>query len=178
MKQTKKLAFSSIAVALGVVFMSIGALFEPIDLAVCCLASALMLFIYIEVGAPYTYLTWLCTSLITFLIFPASNMWAAYLLVFGIYPIMKGLIERAPRGLWWLFKLLWGAVSLTGLFLVLMFVLGVKADEGFFGLPMPAVYAITAVLGAICFVLFDIFLTAAAGVYETKLRSKIKKILK
>ena len=178
MKETKKLAFSSIAVALGVVLMSAGALFEPIDLAVCCLASTLMLFIYIEVGKPYTYLTWICTSLITFLIFPSSTMWAAYLLVFGIYPIMKGLIERAPHGLWWLFKLLWGAFSLSGLFLVLTFILGVKPDDGFFGLPMPAVYAITAALGAVCFLLFDVFLTAAAGVYETKLRDKIKNILK
>ena len=178
MKQTKKLAISSITVALGVVFMFIGAVFEPLDLAVSCLASVLVMFIYIEVGAPYTYLTWLCTSLITFLIYPASNMWAMYLLVFGLYPIVKGYIERAPRALWWVIKLIWGAVSMTGLFLILTFVLGVKLDDGFLGLPTSVIYAATAVLGAVCFVLYDVFLTAAAGVYETKLRGKIKNILK
>lgn len=178
MKETKKLTLSSIAVALGVVFMVIGAVFEPLDLAACCLSSVLVLFVYIEVGRPYTYLTWLATSLITFLIYPSSNMWAMYLLVFGLYPIVKGYIERAPRAVWWWLKLLFGGVSMTGLFLILTFFLGVKMDEGFFGLPMPAVYALTAVLGAVCFVLYDIYLTAAAGVYETKLRGKIKNILK
>ncbi|MBQ7362983.1 MAG: hypothetical protein IJW48_00875 [Clostridia bacterium] len=179
MKETKKLAFSAITVALGVAFMLLGAVFEPLDLASSCLASVLLLFIYIEVGAPYTYLVWLCTSLISFIVYPTALMWVMYLLVFGIYPILKGYIERAPRALWWPLKLLFGAVSLTALFLITSFVLGVPlVDEGLFGLPTPVIYAATALLGALCFLLYDIFLTAAVRVYYSKIRNKLKNILK
>lgn len=179
MKETKKLAFSAITVALGVAFMLLGAAFEPLDLASSCLASVLLLFIYIEVGAPYTYLVWLCTSLLGFVFFPTGLMWVMYLLVFGIYPIVKGYIERSPRVWWWPLKLLFGAVSLTALFLITNFALGIPlVEEGLFGLPTPVLYIGTAVLGAVCFVLYDIFLTAAVRVYYGKIRNKLKSLLK
>ncbi len=179
MKETKKLALSAITVALGVVFMLLGAVFEPLDLASSCLASVLLIFIYIEVGAPYTYLVWLCTSLISFIAYPTALMWIMYLMVFGIYPIVKGYIERVPRALWWLLKGAFGAVSLTALFLIITFVLGITlVDDGLFGLPAPVIYALTAFLGAICFLLYDIFLTAAARLYLSKIRHRFKNLLK
>ncbi len=179
MKETKKLALSAVAVALGVVFMLLGAFFEPLDLASSCLSSVLLLFIYIEVGAPYTYLVWLCTSLISFIAFPSGLMWIMYLMVFGVYPIVKGYIERAKRVLWWPLKLLFGAVSMTALFLIINFVFGTPLiEEGLFGLPTPVLYIGTAALGALSFVLYDIFLTAAVRVYYLKIRNKLKSLLK
>ena len=179
MKETKKLALSAVSVALGAVFMLIGAVFEPMDLASACLASSLILFVCIEIGAPYTYLVWLATSLVSFVLFPGAMMWIMYLLLFGIYPILKGYIERLPRFLQWISKIVFGAVSLTALFLVITFILGIPlvGDELSF-LPEPIVYLVLAVLGFLCFILYDVFLTAAVRVYFTRIRNKIKNILK
>ena len=80
-------------VALSVAVMALGAVFEVMDLSVCALASLFVAFVFIEVGSPYTFLVWICTSIITFIFFPASMVSLEYLLIFGIYPTLKGYIE-------------------------------------------------------------------------------------
>ena len=107
MRQTKKLTLSAVSVALGVVFMVIGGFLDVLDLSACALASLISVFVFIEIGSPYTYLVWLATSLITFVMFPGSAIWIEYLAVFGIYPIIKAYIERAPRFLWLILKLIY-----------------------------------------------------------------------
>ena len=83
--------------ALSVVVLALGAVFEALDLTAAALASICIAFIYIEVGAPYTFISWLCTTLLSFLFFPQSLLWIEYLLLYGIYPILKGYIEKLPR---------------------------------------------------------------------------------
>ena len=179
MKSTKKLTVSSITVALGVVIMLLGAVFEPLDLASACIASVLVAFIYIEIGSPYTYLVWLCTSLISAIVYPSGLMWIMYLSVFGIYPIVKGLIEKAPRGIWWPIKICFGAISSFLLYLVCTFILGVPLiEDGMLGLPKEIYYLLFALLVSVCFVAYDIFLTAYIRVYMIKLRPKFKNLLK
>ena len=70
MSQTKKLALSATLTALGTVFMVLGGFIEVLDLTVCALASLLVAFVYIEIGAPYYWLVWICTSLCSALLFP------------------------------------------------------------------------------------------------------------
>ena len=177
MKNTKKLTVSAITVALGVTFMLIGAVFSPLDLTVSCLSSVLVAFIYMEIGSPYTYLVWLCTALISALVFPAGLMWITYFLVFGIYPVAKGYIERLKHALWIPIKLLWALVTMSILFCVTAFIMGIKA-ESFLGLSIEISYIILGVLGVLCFLLYDLFLTAAVRVYLKKIRHKIKDLLK
>ena len=76
-------------VALGVVFMTIGAFVPSLDMTSAALTSLIVVLIFIEIGSPYTYLVWLATSLIGFIFFSGSAVWLQYLLVFGIYPILK-----------------------------------------------------------------------------------------
>ena len=179
MKNTKKLTVSAIATALGVVLMLIGAVFEPLDLGSACISSVLVAFIYMEIGSPYTYLVWLCTSLITALVYPSGLMWIMYLSVFGFYPIIKGIIEKLPRAVWWPLKLAFGAVSFSVLFVVCTFVLGVSLfEEGFFGLPSEVFYLLMLLLICVCFAAYDIFLTAYIRIYLARIRPKIKKLLK
>ena len=174
MKQTKKIALSAIMAALGTVFLTFGALFDLVDLTVAALASLIMVFLYIEVGAPYTYLTWLVTSLLTFIIFPASAVWAEYLLIFGIYPILKGYVERLPRIFWLILKLLIFNAMFWLLFLFVTGLLGLPFfDDDRMALKI-AMYAISNV----AFIVYDLFLTFCARVYIGKFRDKIKKYLK
>ncbi len=177
MKNTKKLTLSAITVALGVVFILLGSVYEPLDLTVACLSSLLVAFIYIEVGSPYTYLVWLCTSLITALIFPLGTAWVSYFLVFGIYPVVKGYIERLGRRLWIPLKLGFAVVTIAALFCVTTFVMGIP-NESIFGLPMGAGLAVLGVLLVLCFMLYDRFVTAFVRIYFKKIRPRIKNLLK
>jgi hypothetical protein len=179
MKSTKKLTLSSVTVALGVALMMIGAVFEPLDLASACISSVLVAFIYIEIGAPYTWLVWIATSLITAIVYPASGMWVMYLFLFGLYPMVKGYIERAPRTLWWILKIAFYMISASALGCTLSFLLGIPLIEGeFFGLKREILLALLYAFGALAFVMYDVFLTAGVKVYYMKLRPKIKNILK
>ena len=181
MRQTKKLTLSAMTVALGTVFMVLGAVFEVFDLTAAALSAVLVAFVYIELGSPYTWLVWLCTTLTTFLFYQHSPMWFMYLVLFGIFPILKGYIERLVRPLWLPIKLVFGNLA----FLLLVF--GVKLitglpfvdpNEAFFGISGKALYIITWVLFNAAFVAFDFFLTVMVRYYLTNLRPKFKKILK
>ena len=179
MRNTKKLTLSAVTTALGVAFMMIGAVFEPLDLASACIASLLVVFVYIEIGSPYTWLVWLATSLITALVYPASGMWVMYLLLFGLYPMVKGYIERAPRTAWWPLKLVFYAVAATALGATLSFLLGIPlVEEELLGISTEILLGALMLIGAVAFVMYDIFLTAGVGMYYKKLRPKIKNILK
>ena len=88
MRSTKKITVSAMATALGAALMSIGAVWEVVDMALAAVASFLVVIILIEVGSPYPWLVWITTSLITFLFFPGSTVWLMYF-VFGVFPILK-----------------------------------------------------------------------------------------
>ena len=179
MRNTKKLTLSAVTVALGVAFMVIGAVFEPLDLAVACMSSVLVVFVYIEIGSPYTWLVWICTSLISAILYPASGMWVAYLFLFGLYPMIKGYVEKTPRAFWWPAKMVFYAVSATALGLTISFILGLPLVEGdFFGLPTEILLVALFLIGALAFVMYDIFITSGVRMYYKKLRPKIKHILK
>ena len=167
------------SVALGVAFMLIGAVYSPLDMASVCISSALIAFIYIEIGSPYTWLAWLSTSLLTAIVYSSSPMWVMYLLVFGIYPIIKGYIEKLRRVLWWPLKLIFGAVSMTVMFLACTYVLGLPLmEDELLGLPTSVIYLVTALLALVAFAAYDVFLTAVVKVYMFKVRPKLKNILK
>ena len=74
MSQTKKITLSAMMVALGTAFMVLGAVIEVLDLTVCSIASMLVVFIYLEIGSYFPWLVWICTSLATALILPASRL--------------------------------------------------------------------------------------------------------
>ena len=161
-------------VALGTVFMTLGALFEVVDLTVCALASLIVAFIYIELGSPYTWLVWLCTSLATFLCFSGSFIWVEYLLVFGVYPILKAYIERLPK-FWWLpIKFLFINAIIWIMVLICEKLLGIPFFGGETLWLNAAMYAVINV----AFVAYDLFITVLVRLYLMKYRRIFSKFLK
>ena len=174
MRHTKKFTLSALIVALSVVVMALGALFELFDLSVCALASLFVAFTYIEIGSPYTFLVWICTSLIVFLFFPGSFVWLEYFVLFGIYPTIKGYIERLSPKIWWPVKLLFG----NAVILVLIF--GFKLITGlpFFDVDSKLIIGGLYLILNIAFVMYDIFLSVLIRFYMTRLRARFKRFLK
>ena len=174
MSSTKKLTLSAVTVALGAVVMTVGAFFEVLDLTACCFASLLVMFVYMEIGSPYTWLVWICTSLAVFLIAPAKFVWAEYLFIFGIYPILKAYIERLPRKLWILMKAVFFALVVGGAILVCDILLGVP----FFEVEATWLKVGAIALIAVAAAAYDMFLTVMIRFYIFKLRPRIKNLLK
>ena len=181
MKQTKKLTLSAMVVALGTVFMMLGSVIEAFDLTAVALASVLVAFVYIELGSPYTWLVWLCTTLTTFLFAQARPaMWIYYLVLFGIYPILKGYIEKLARIFWWPIKIVFGNVALIFMLLGMRLV-GVPfidPNESLFGIKGFALYVITWILFNVALIAYDYFLGVMVRYYMDKIRPRFKRILK
>lgn len=168
-------------VALGTAFMVLGAVFEVFDLTAVALSAVLVAFVYIELGSPYTWLVWLCTTFTTFLCYQHSPMWFLYLVLFGVYPILKGYIERLPRLVWWPIKLAIGNVSFVLMLFGIKLITGlpfIDPEEAIFGITGTAIYIVTWILLNLAFVAFDFFLSVMVRYYMLKLRPKFRKILK
>ncbi len=175
MKKTKKLTLAAMMAALGTVFLIIGANIEALDLAMGAVASIIMVFVYIELKSPYTWLVWLVTATLALLLGTANLLSGAwYLTLFGIWPILKGYIERLPRAIWLLPKLLYanfafGAVIGTW---YLIFKVSPFAIDALW-------LKITAlVVGNFAFIIYDMFVTAVAKVYLLKYQKRFSKLLK
>ncbi len=180
MKETKKLTVSALTAALGTVFMVLGAVFSVLDLTAATLASLLVVFIYIEIGSPYTWLVWLSTSLLSFLLYPGSMMWLVYLTMFGIYPIVKGYIERLPRVFWLILRLVFVNLVLTLLSLFCEALIGVSffGDVSDIPLDPTAVYVILWVIMNLAFLLYDRLIVIMVAFYERSVRPRLRGLLK
>ena len=183
MRGTKKITISAAVVALSALFLALGAFVDVLDLSACALASVLVVFVYIEIGSPYTYLVWLCTSLIAFLFTSGNPLIAAeYFTVFGIFPILKAYIEKLPKALWLVLKLVYINIVLVCalLFFELLFGVPFFDTEGisFFGLDMRIIKMGLYLLLNVTFVLYDMLLTVLIRVYLFGFRSRISRFLK
>ena len=173
MRSTKKLALSAILTALGTVILSLGGFFGVLDLSAAALASLLVAFAYIELGSPYTWLIWICTTVLSAIILPASLMWGEYLVAFGIYPILKGGIEGLRRPLWIPLKLVFACASLS-LVVFIGYLIGVPfLESGLWWLR-----ALTCALALVTFVIYDLCITSCVRYYTVKLRPRFKNLLR
>lgn len=181
MKQTKKLTISAMLVALGTLFMVLGAVIEVFDLTAVALASVLMAFVYIELGSPYTWLVWLCTTLSTFLLYQHSAMWFMYFVLFGVYPILKGYIEKLPKLTWWPIKILFANVSFVMMLFGIKLITGIpfiNPDDKFLGITGGALYVVMWILLNVAFIAYDFFIAVMVRYYMDKLRPRFRKLLK
>ena len=174
MSQTKKITLSAMMVALGTVFMVLGAVFEVLDMTVCAAASMLVVFVYLEIGSYYPWLVWICTTIATALLYPGSIIWAEYMLVFGIYPLLKAYIERLPKWSWLIVKLVYINAVVWGMFAISELLLGIP----FFDEEGKIMAIVTYILMNVAFVMFDLFITVMVRFYMNKIRPRISKLLK
>ena len=174
MRKTKKLTLSAILVALGTALMSLGAVVEVFDLSVCALVSLFVVFVYLEIGSPYTWLVWICTSLATAVVFPGSILWVEYMLVFGIYPLLKAYVERIPRIFWIPVKLVFINAVIWALFFRSELLLGLPFFEGEGIIWKVALY----ILMNVAFIVYDAFITIMVRLYYDRIRKRISRFLR
>ena len=174
MTKTKKLTLSAVLCALGVVFMALGSVIDVLDLSVCAFASLIVVFVYLEVGASYALGVYLATSVLALIIVPSKLIFFEYFLVFGIYPLLKALIERLPRWTWFPIKLLFANAIIWIITLFSALFLSYDFIEGDTLIMKAAFY----LLMNIAFVAYDYFITVMVRFYYDRLRQRFKRFLK
>ncbi len=176
MRKTKKLTLSALLAGLGTVFLLLGAYIEIFDLVMGAVASVIMIFVYIELGSPYTWLVWTVTSLCTFLLGTANPMAAIwYFVLFGLYPIFKAYIERAPRIVWIVLKLIYvntAFAAVVGIYWLIFRISPFALEDKIW------LTAFIWALGNFTFLVFDRFVSAMAKLYLLKYRKRFSKLLK
>lgn len=165
--RTKYLTVSAMVVALGVILLGLGSLINTLDLTVAALASILCVWAVIEMGKTYAWMIWLVTSFLAILLLPRKTPGCFYLFI-GLYPILKERLERLPRAVEWVLKIVIFHAMIALCWLVLrIFVPEEAALE--FGWLLLATYA----LALVAFLLYDYALTKLISFYLQKLQKRI-----
>ncbi len=163
MKKSKKLAFSAILSALGVVLLYLGSVITVLDLTAVALGSLLIMLAVMEVGGIYPYLIWLVTGVLSLLLLPDKFGALVYFCFGGIYPILKALYERLHPVLAWIVKLSTFNTMLMLIILMARYIIGIKDTDFSFTLPLFALCNFT-------FVVYDIATTHLVTIYLVKFR--------
>lgn len=100
----KKIAFSAVLCALGVIVLYLGAVIETVDITMAALASFLIIVCMIEVRGYMPFLVFVATAALSLLLLPNKTVVLIYSMYFGFYPILKNLLEKLPVLLSWLLK--------------------------------------------------------------------------
>ena len=180
MRHTKRLTLAALSVAFGVLLLYLGTLLSVLDLTAVALAALLVIFAEIELKAPYQFLVAAGTALLAFLLLPDKTPALLYLLFGGLYPILKGYLERLPRILAAILKILLYNLLLALSLWVLFALFGFDPAMYSFGgrLPLLAIYIIGGVFLELLLFLYDLALTRLRLYYFSRLRQKILPILK
>ena len=174
MRQTKKLTLSALMCALTVVILLVASFLGDLDLTVLMLSSFCMVFVYLEIGTPYTYLTWCTSTLLTLLLLPGRYFWILYFFLFGVYPILKGALERLPRALWLVGKLAYFNAVLWLLIVLLEWILGFTLLDG----ETPFWNAVIYAVANVAFVAYDAFITVVVRLYLARYRERFRRLLR
>lgn len=166
MKNTFKITFTGIIIALCEVFLLSTGLFPFATYALPAIAGMLITPVMVEFGGKTAYLAYLAAAVLGIFICPDKEAAAIFALLLGHYPISKAYFERIKsRWLEYTFKFLSFNVIIISAYLILINVFGLtEFAEGFSDLGKYTVPIILA-LANIVFLVYDIGLSRVIRLY-------------
>lgn len=172
MKQKEKVRMIALCgvfsgMELAIIYLS--SIFQMLDLTIAALTVAFTLVLLAEYGKKPTFSVYAAVSILSLLIVPNKFTPICYVLLFGIYPIVKPYFDRTGKVLSLIFKfaafnavyMIIYAVSVR--FLLLDDIAGIGSGMFF----------VTIGLGNLAFFIFDYLLTVIMKLYTLKLRKKL-----
>ena len=166
-KQTKRLALCAILAGLSLAVLYVGAISGIFDLCAVVVGALCTVFVVLEIGGVYPWLTAAVTGVLAVLLLPDKFVALEYIVLGGLYPIIKSFFERFGKILSWVLKLIYFNCALTVCVLLSMFVL---QSQDFVSASWIVIYA----AGNVFFVIYDIALTSFISVYILRLRKRLK----
>ena len=171
MKQsTKELALCGVMTALSVVLLCLGGM-VPLAVYACpMLASCALLVLRETCRTRYAWCCWAAVAILALLLGPDKEAAALYLFL-GYYPLLQPKLDAIRRpALRWLAKLALAVASVGAMYLVLLYVLGLTQVAEEFADTAPWLLWITAALGLVVFIVYDILLRRFAILWRRRRR--------
>ena len=184
--KTKRLALSAVLCALSVVTMGLGVVLEIMDITATMLASLLLLPIMLCYGNGYAVIAYAVTAVLSILLMPQSFSPWMYAGLLGYYPMIKSRLDRLPRFLSLLLKLILLLLALA-VYFIMFYLLMMKGSgslsEAFylaFGEEGKGAIVgwITLLLAGIAFFAYDLLIDRLLVLYRYKWQSRVEKWMK
>lgn len=176
MKQSVKPALGGIVAALSLALMISVAIVPFLTYALPAVAGALIGFVVIEIGKKWATGVYATVAILGFILVPDKEVAVMYLAFFGYYPILKEILEKLPKALAIVLKILLFNSTIFASYVALVKLFGISIDEidtyGKVAIPM------LLGLGTLAFLLYDFALTKFAAVYRIKWRKHFKRYFK
>lgn len=167
-KNTRRLTFCAVCVALGIVILMLGAFVEVLDLSAAAFAGMIGVIVVIELGGRWAWPVFAATGLLGLLLLPSKLPAVFYILIGGWYPIAKEKIERIKiRPLCWGIKIALLNAAMLLAVVVSKYVLMIPDEAAKWTVALFA-------MANVAFVLFDIALTKIISLYIFRLRARLR----
>ncbi|MFQ9064323.1 MAG: hypothetical protein ACLR5R_04105 [Eubacterium sp.] len=175
MKNSKVIAYSGVATALSVVMLFLGSIFWVLGYTMSLVASLVMIILLDSISQKSALLTFVSTSIISFILLNDKECVLLYILFFGYYPLIRDKInDIKPKFLSYLLKFITFNAAMVLTQVLCVYVFGIPFDDmlGKWGI----------VLFVLClnlvFVVFDKLYTLLLKLYRIKLKKKVEKYIK
>lgn len=175
MKNSKVIAYSGVATALSVVMLFLGSIFWVLGYTMPLVASLVMIILLDSISQKSALLTFISTSIISFILLNDKECVLLYILFFGYYPLIRDKInDIKPKFLSYLLKFITFNAAMVLTQVLCVYVFGIPFDDmlGKWGI----------VLFVLClnlvFFVFDKLYTLLLRLYRIKLKKKVEKYIK
>lgn len=175
MKNSKVIAYSGVATALSVVMLFLGSIFWVLGYTMPLVASLVMIILLDSISQKSALLTFVSTSVISFILLNDKECVLLYVLFFGYYPLIRDKInDIQPKFLSYLLKFVTFNAAMVLTQILCVYVFGIPFDDmlGKWGI----------VVFVLClnlvFVVFDKLYTLLLRLYRIKLKKKVEKYIK
>ena len=163
----KRLTLTAMLAALCVILLYISAVLPTMRLAIVVIAGLLTAVAILETGMAAGVFLYAVSSILGLLVSPIRGNILVYILFFGYYPIVKGIMERVKlRPVEWVLKILLFNVALTAA--VLMYWKGLLNG---IQLPDLAIYLTYLAANAV-FILYDIGFSRLIAWYLARFKKR------
>lgn len=184
--RSRRIAICAMLSALAVVFIAIGGLIEIMDLTAAAAASLILLPILLTYGPRYAIMAYAVAGILGVILMPQSMAAWVFLGLVGYYPIIKRGLDRLPKALGYLVKMLLVAAVMI-LYLLLFYFVFMQGQGTFleafqqgFGEPGGSSWLPWAliVLSLFTFFIFDLLIDRLLILYRLKWQKRVEKWMK
>ncbi len=174
-KKTKNTAVCGLMTALSVVLMMLTTL-VPVFMYVLPIVTGLLVLFTADISnKKWGIGVYFSTAFLSLLLITDKEAALTYTLFFGYYPLIKDIIEKLPKWVAWILKLVLFNLAAVGIGVISFYLFGVSGEEynefGKYTIP------ILLIMANVAFILYDFCLTKNRFLL-TRFSEKFKKIIK
>ena len=163
-------------VALGTLFMMLSSAIPFFEYAVPAAAGLLIVLMQAETGKIWALGVYIATSALSVLVVPNKEAVGMYIALFGCYPLLKPLFDKAPKWLAYIIKSVFFVADILAVYYILIFAFGISREllEELNRFTLPLLI----LLGLVAFLLYDRSMWLIERKYMYKYHKHIVKLFR